>query len=264
MTPNPSSQNPDKLFEQLYSGALIQLPASPTCLELLEEARALVRSQFGPKPEELSPKEQGRALEVCRNMLSEPSFHAMSSRILEECGFEGTGLWLDKLRMRAVSPGLENVEAARAVFHCHRDTWYGNPACQVNCWLPLQAVNGENSFRFYTSYFEKAIRNDSKDFIAEQFLNEGGFGRVKASPSVYPKALDLPEGEFCDIVMDEPQLLLFAAHHLHQTLPNKTSRIRFSLDFRFFSESHRKEGRGPKEVDNKSDGLCLQDYKACV
>ena len=168
---------------------------------------------------------------------------------------------MDKLRLRAITPGLETVEQAAPVFYAHRDTWYGNPPCQINLWLPLQEVDSRNSFRFYLNYFESPIANDSERFKARDFR---GFGSLQpVGTQVYPRTLENPVGELYDVTMEKGEVLLFSAAHLHQTLPNRTNRARFSLDFRFYLEEHLETGRGAPDPDNRSVGLMTGEYTAC-
>lgn len=231
---------------------------SGAALVLVEEARKVVESCFGSKPEELESEPFQNALREARNRVAQSTFQKLA---WEAVGWDATGLQIDLVRLRAVSPGLENIEAANAVFHCHRDTWYGNPSCQINAWVPLHQVSSANSFRFYTDYFDSPIKNDSGRFVASQFANEGGFGRVSgAEYSVYPKALETPAGEFRDVEQNQGDLLLFSAAHLHQTLPNRTERVRFSVDFRFFYQDDLASGQGAPDRDNQSCGYSLGTY----
>ncbi|MCA9779739.1 MAG: hypothetical protein KC800_23585, partial [Candidatus Eremiobacteraeota bacterium] len=132
---------------------------------------------------------------------------------------------------------------------------------QINLWLPLHEVDSRNSFRFYLDYFDRSIANDSERFAAQDFR---GFGNLQPpGAQVYPRALDLPTGTVHDVKMKEGEVLLFSAAHLHQTLANRTQKVRFSLDFRFYLEEHLKAGRGALDPDNRSVGLMTEDYRAC-
>ncbi|HIB65645.1 MAG TPA: hypothetical protein EYO33_11205 [Phycisphaerales bacterium] len=250
------------LEERLFGGELIRLVKSPQTAELVQQAWKVVRHEFGEMPLKLSPDEFRGALTQARSKIQAAPFPRLVESVLEAAGLCLKGLRLDSLRLRAVTPGLEHVEAAAPVFYCHRDTWYGNPSCQINGWIPLHAVDGRNSFRFFTDYFERPINNDSHLFSAAKFAGEGGFGRVPGQvESVYPRALDEPRGEYRDICCEEGELLLFAAAHLHQTLPNRTDSPRFSLDFRFYRDEHLQSGRGAPDPDNRSCGLLTNGYR---
>ena len=244
--------------DELFQGKL--LCHKPAYSELFLEARAVVEKCFGSEPESLSPERFQEALRLARGTVSETRFQDLAWAAV---GWNAEGVLMDAVRLRAVSPGLERVPAAAAVFYCHRDTWYGNPKCQVNGWLPLHDVNGENSFRFFLDYFHKPIENDSERFVAADFAGEGGFGRVAGGEmSTYPRALVEPQGAQRDIEQSGGDLLLFSAAHLHQTQVNRTNKVRFSLDFRFFYQEDLENGVGAPDPDNRSQGLGLESYRA--
>ena len=170
-------------FQSLFAGQLLTLAASTPSQTLLEKAVGLVEDAFGESPESLDAETFRSALSRSRERFAGQDFSVLALSCLAVQGFELEGLMLDTVRFRAVSPGLEKIEAAAPVFYCHRDTWYGNPNCQVNAWMPLHDVGPNNSFRFYTDYFHRPIKNDSHLFLAADFENQGGFGRVSAQGS---------------------------------------------------------------------------------
>lgn len=255
------------MFERCFSGDLVSYPSSATRHALGDWARRLVLAHFGASPTDLSAEEFRQALTRTREAVGGDSEgRSLAIRCLAGVGVDpGEDLLLDTLRLRAVSPGLEKNPAAAPAFYAHRDTWYGNPPCQINGWMPLVEVDERNSFRFYLDAFETSVSNDSDAFDATVFQQRGGFGRTVSDPvSAYPRALTLPDGALHDVAMPADSLLFFSAAHLHQTLPNRTSTPRFSLDFRFFRRSHLEAGRGAPDRDNRSRGLLLQSYRPCL
>lgn len=184
--------------------------------------------------------------------------------LLRQLGVEIPGLLLDSLRLRAISPGLENVPEAAPAFYVHRDTWYGNPKSQINCWLPLVDVDERNSFCFFLDDFERPVANDSETFEVAHFERRGGFGRTVADPaSSYPRALETSDSRVWSVVLPADGLLFFSAAHLHGPLPNKTDAVRFSLDFRFVRQSDLEAGRGALDPDNRSWGCVSGTYHRC-
>lgn len=250
-------------YLRLFGGELQFFAESAATRELANFARSVIREHFGPTPLSLSLKDFREALLAARSILGNQTTHSWARKILTDLE-AGQDIYLDKIRLRAVTPGLEKIGAAEAVFFAHRDTWYGNPKCQINAWIPLGSVTANNSFRFYPGYFHKSIANDSENFVAEKFRSQGGFGRVDdKNSSVYPRALTVPHAPYFDIEMKADQLLAFSAAHLHRTLPNKTSETRFSLDFRFFRNFDLAQKLGAPDPDNRSSGLLLEDYALC-
>ncbi len=252
----------DDLYGDIFRGELIFRPAFLESRSLVEAAREVVRACFGESPELLSADLFRERLNEAREEVASPRFSRLAACCLAALGLTAKDLNLDTVRLRAVTPGLEDIESAAPVFYGHRDTWYGNPACQVNAWLPLQRVDRRNSFRFYLDHFEAPIANDSEGFVAQVFERERGFGRLDANrSSVYPRALVPPGGQTYEVEMERADVLLFSAAHLHQTLVNRSSKVRFSLDFRFFRERHLEAEVGAPDRDNRSQGLCLGSFR---
>ncbi|MFA5503860.1 MAG: phytanoyl-CoA dioxygenase family protein [Vulcanimicrobiota bacterium] len=251
----------ERSLQSLFSGALLTREYGPAGFALLEQAQQCVQHFFGATPEKLSAFDLKTCLERARKTVREPGFRSLTEGLIKELGFSGPGLMLDDLRLRAVSPGLQDNPQAEAVFYAHRDTWYGNPSCQINLWLPLQKVDPSNSFRFYLDDFESEIENDSARFQSGHFR---GFGCLEpVHTQVYPRATKEPGGRVHDVSMRPGEVLLFSAAHLHQTLPNLSGKVRFSLDCRFFFEQHLQQKRGAPDRDNRSHGLVLGDYRLC-
>jgi hypothetical protein len=246
------------VFESVFSGKLLIRSGGNS---LAKAARQLVKRTFGEHPETLDSKAFRDRLKQARQGLKEPEFLQGTLSLLESLDIPLQGLRLDQLRLRAVTPGLEDIEAAAPVFFAHRDTWYGNPKCQINVWIPLHEVGPRNSFRFFLDYFQTEIANDSKHFDADEFR---GFGRLEpATGYCYPRALLDPGGEVYDVCMKSGDVLLFSAAHLHQTLPNRTDNVRFSVDFRFYLEHHLEAHSGAPDPDNESRGLMTEGYTRC-
>lgn len=250
-------------LEELYRGTILERPVFPQSQALFEAALREIRQHFGPEPSGLAERDFREALSACRSRLATPEFSRLAARCLITLGVDPVVTVLDQVRFRAVSRGLELVEAARPVFYNHRDTWYGNPRCQINAWMPLVEVNDLNSFQFFPHHFENPIENDSHLFISSHFQRQGGFGKItgEVSPCHYPRALVAPQGKPEVIKLAPGQLLLFAGAHLHQTLVNRSGRPRFSLDFRFYRADHLQQGIGAPDPDNRSQGLLLESFQ---
>lgn len=254
----------DVPFDALYRGVVLHRPLPPAGATLLATALKEVREHFGPQSGDLAEDDFRDALSVCRAKVSSQDFSALAARVLVEMGLAPGSIMLDQVRLRAVPRGLENVVAARPVFYPHRDTWYGNPRCQINVWIPLRAVNKLNSFRFFPHHFEHPIKNDSHLFCSTEFRELGGFGRVtrKASHQHFPRALVRAEGASWAVKLKPGGLLLFSGSHLHQTLRNHYHQPRFSLDFRFYHIDHFRQGIGAPDPDNSSQGLLIDTFRA--
>jgi len=284
-------QRPER--DELYRGALKVRKGG---LDFVEDLASLLKRHFGENPRQPQPDHLQR-LTAAREELasscwrdrtrgwlsrlginglgrqdlgregsgSEPSGMGEPSGTGERADGEGSGVdgesfALDRIRLRGVTPGSHKVKAAEAAFYAHRDTWYANPQAQINLWLPLHDVDGSNSFTFYPDFFEKPVANDSENFDYNAFLQQGGFQKPN-SPTVHPRWLEQPSppgGQ--PVVLSVGTFLLFAASHLHATLPNLGDQVRFSIDLRLVHRADHKMGRGAPNVDNRSQGSAIQDY----
>lgn len=179
--------------------------------------------------------------------------------VLDEVAFDG-------LRLRAISPGGHLNPAALEAYGAHRDTWYANPACQVNLWQPLFALPLAHSFAFYPEVFAQAVDNSSWGFDFEAFERSVGFqGQAsgEAAPRVsFPKATGQVGawGACQRFSMAQDEVLAFSAAHLHQSMPNETALTRFSVDMRLVWRRHQRAGLGAPLVDNGALGDASSRY----
>ncbi len=251
------------LFEACFEGAIFTSPPRTSLKSLGAWGRAILAETFGSRPEELVPEEFRDALTCARARVQSAEGLKLAWNSLAELGLDCSTMLLDNVRLRAISPGLEFISEAAPVFYAHRDTWYGNPRCQLNAWLPLYDVDASNSFRFYLDAFRTAVVNDSEAFRLGDFEQRGGFGRTQGDAlTAYPKALEIAseEGAVWDVEAQQDSLVLFSAAHLHQTLPNRGVQVRFSLDFRFCRRADLETRRGAPDLDNSSQGSVITGY----
>lgn len=252
-------------FSPLFEGELLVFAPTPSTRALGEWGRAVVATEFGASPEALDNDTFRQALNRARSSVAGEQGRELIVAILRELSLPVHDLLLDTVRLRAITPGLENLREAAPAFYAHRDTWYGNPRAQINGWLPLVAAHPDNSFRFFLDDFDRPVANDSARFDADHFQARGGFGRTAGDPvSVYPRALESSDSQTWDVELERDGLLLFSAAHLHQTLPNRSGEVRFSLDFRFVARADLEASRGAPDPDNRSQGSFLDSYRPCV
>ena len=94
-----------------------------------------------------------------------------SSSAAKECirgmlaitGHDLSQTYFDVPRMRTAFPGDYLKSGIAYAFHPHRDTWYSAPFCQINWWMPVYELNSENCMAMHPHYFERAIKNGSRD-----------------------------------------------------------------------------------------------------
>ena len=149
-------------------------------------------------------------------------------------------------------------------FHPHRDTWFSAPQAQLNWWLPVYAIESENSMAFHPRYFSEPLKNSSADYDYDEWNRTG---RQQAATQVKAETRKQPSPE--EPVELDPQIrvvtpvggaLIFSAAHLHSTVPNTTGRTRFSIDFRTVNLDDLVERRGAPNVDSACTGTTLRDF----
>ncbi|MBX3168068.1 MAG: phytanoyl-CoA dioxygenase family protein [Candidatus Eremiobacteraeota bacterium] len=215
---------------------------------------------FGPEPRDFQGPDFLARLNSLRAELSGPSWREQCRDFLESLGIRLEEFALDRFRLRGLAPGADQIPAAAAAFYAHRDVWYANPQAQINLWMPLHEVSRQDSFGFYPDLFQTPVENDSEQFDYAKFQSEGGFQSTVQS-LVHPRWLapEQPEPPYA-VELRQGELLLFSAAHLHRSLPNRSGRIRFSLDMRLVHRGDAAAGRGAPNCDNRSRGSVLSDY----
>lgn len=248
------------MLQRLYDGEIVTQGVTSSSQSLVKRLGALLERCFGPEPREPGADFFERLTQV-RSLLDQDWLRQLCRQLVEEAGFPGQQMALDRLRLRGVAPGSHRLAAAKAAFYAHRDTWYANPQSQINLWIPLHEVDASNSFAFYPGYFSQPMENDSELFDYGVFAGKGGFQSPRAAARAhFPRALQEIAEPAQAVELKAGERLWFAAAHLHQTLPNDSDKVRFSVDLRMVHRGHHLAGRGAPNVDNRARGSALEDY----
>jgi hypothetical protein len=208
---------------------------------------------------------------VRAGLIAERSILRQVRAVMTSVGLDPDASAIDVPRLRANRHEGDANPAAAAAYTAHRDTWFGNPRAQINCWIPLHDVDSDETFAIYPAAFGAAVPNDSASFDYDVFRATVGFqglagGGVSAHasetpPPIYPttsQALDrLGELRFAARTGD---VLLFSGAHLHRPLAHRSGRTRFSVDFRVVHLADHAAGIGAPEVDGEARGSALVDY----
>lgn len=252
----------------LYAGMVFKCAATDDTQALVARIRALLEAAFGTDlqavHERLAFAEMKQPLADIRAALERDTVYADACRdILAGLGMPD--MRRDALRLRCVMHGEHESTAAARAYAAHRDTWFGNPEAQINIWIPLLDVTDDQTFTFYPSYFDAPIKNSSGVFDYDDWMQTVGWQGAKTVQQ--PADIDYPQ-VLEDIVDDKAfgfsakagEMIVFAASHLHQTVPNSSGRTRFSLDFRAVHMADHLAGKGAPNVDNASRPDALRDY----
>ena len=184
--------------------------------------------------------------------------------LLAEAGCDVEKTYFDVPRLRTMAHG-EYMKAGLALqFHPHRDTWFSAPYQQLNWWLPVYAIEAENSMAFHPRYFDAAIKNSSSGYDYDEWNRTG---RQQAAQLITKDTRVQPEPQEeleldpdVRVVTPVGGVLIFSAAHLHSTVPNTTDRTRFSIVFRTVNVEDLENGVAARNVDAACTGTTLGDF----
>jgi hypothetical protein len=265
-----SNLDDDQRRAELYRGSLFSHSPKSGGLELCQLAQEMIEEAFRP----FCPLtvHENMLAEKCAEILADlkPKFihHPQSKRCIQkmllESGCDLTKTYFDVPRLRTAFPGDYLKSGIAYAFHPHRDTWYSAPFCQINWWMPVYELNGENCMAIHPHYFNRPIKNGSHQYNYHKWNLESRYNaaqHVKADTRVQPR----PE-EPVDL---DPQVRLvcgvgaayqFSAAQLHSTVPNTSNVVRYSIDFRTVHLDDIMNRKGPRNVDSACTGTTIGDY----
>ncbi len=254
----------------LYEGDIYIESANAGSQALCALARELSEKAFSPHQPEVA--QESMAVEDYVAVLADlkptfihhPDAKACIREMLTGMGCDPEKTYFDVPRLRTMAHG-EYLKAGLALqFHAHRDTWFSAPQQQINFWLPVYEIQSENSMGFYFDYFGRAIRNSSADYDYAEWNRTGrqqASSNVKEETRKQPHA-DEPIESLTDVRVVTPVggALVFSAAQLHATVPNTTTRTRFSIDFRTVNIDDLLDGTAAANADAACTGTTLGDF----
>jgi hypothetical protein len=255
---------------RLYGGDLFAYSPGDSATKLSELARELSEAAFAPHDPEVAQETMPpeRYVEILAELkptfIHHPRAKELIAGLLSEVGCDIEKTYFDVPRLRTMAHG-EYLKAGLAYqFHAHRDTWFSAPHQQLNWWLPVYGIESENSMAFHPQYFDRPVRNSSAGYDYEEWNKTG---RQQAAKQVKKETRKQPQPE--EPLQLEPDVrvvtppggtLIFSAAQLHSTVPNTTSRTRFSIDFRTVNLDDLVEGVAAPNIDSDCTGTTLRDF----
>ncbi len=260
----PSFSSPSQFRRAIYDGNIFRLAATLATRKLVTDVRLMLERDFGAPLERLHERygfadTRGKLTDLRTILTTEARFLNALSDITKMAGAPAKFAY-DPLRLRCVLPGNHLNKGAEIAYAAHRDTWYGNPQCQINFWIPLQDVTEDNSFMFYPQLFDAAVPNNSAVFSYADWSEKRGWQGNKAEvPVTFPSpTIDVNGGQAFGARAGE--IIAFSAAQLHQTVKNVSPVTRFSLDFRAVHLDDHAAGIGAPNADNASKAEAFRDY----
>jgi hypothetical protein len=259
-----------KWREMIYDGTIIVLSPTPEMRALVAHTRGMIEDAFAP----LDPQRahEKLAVERCVEILTvlKPSYiHHPRTKELIQAVLDGFGCSVEKTyqdvpRLRCAFPKDYLTTGIAYAHHPHRDTWYSAPMCQFNWWAPIYEFVSENGMAFHPRYWDRGVKNGSRDFNYYRWNAESRKNASKhigRDTRVQPHAeepLELePEMRF---VVPPGGVIVFSGAQLHSTVANSTDLVRWSIDFRTVNIDDVVTKRGAPNTDSASTGTSLRDF----
>jgi hypothetical protein len=146
----------------------------------------------------------------------------------------------------------------------HRDTWYSAPFSQLNWWIPIYEIAPENAMAFHPRYWNQPVRNGSSSYNYDEWNRTGrktAAQHVKTDTRKQPRPEEpLDPDPQIRVIPPVGSILIFSAAQMHSTVPNRSGRTRFSIDFRTIHIDDVVAHRGAPNIDSACTGTTLRDY----
>ena len=239
--------------ERLFRGELLVFSRLPAMLALVGRAQALAEAAFAPSPPALAqdrftPAEfLARAAALRRAFLHDPEARTAFRAVIESLGLDPASTFADRLILRLQPSGRAYAGRRTRDLPPHRDTWGSNLMAQMNLWGPVFPIEPGATLVIWPDLFERPVPNGSAEW---------DLARLQEAPGRYPLLPEFRgdlEGERALAVVVAPgDLLCFSGAHLHGSRPNRTGRVRVSIDTRILALADLDAGRGAANVDGRA------------
>ena len=154
----------------LYAGDIFVFSPRKTTLALCSFAQSMIEEAFVPFEPQMAqysmPVEQYVSIVAALKprFIHHPKTLGLLRDVVEELGCDLSETYIDVPRLRMVTHGGYLTSGVGYAHHPHRDTWYSAPMCQLNWWLPIYEFDANSSMAFHPRFFNRHIRNGSRDF----------------------------------------------------------------------------------------------------
>ena len=240
--------------ERVHRGELVVFRALPAMQGLAARVRAMAETAFAPHSPPLAqdafaPADfLARAAALRQAFMREAEPRADFRRVIESLGLDPDATYADRLILRLQPSGGTHSGRRVRDLPPHRDTWGSNLMAQINLWGPVFPLDPGATMVIWPTLFERSLPNTSAGWDLER-LREAG-GRYPLLPELRgPVDEAVPE---LPILIDPGDLLCFSGAHLHASRPNRTGRVRVSVDSRTVDLADIRAGRGAANVDGRA------------
>jgi hypothetical protein len=269
-----STLSDDARRERIFAGDIFIFSPTEHSKALIQHAREMIEDGFAPRDPEYAQFDMEVADFAALLGKLKPSFihHPRSKKLvaqlIEELGGDPNKIYFDVPKMRSSTSDDYLTSGIALVFPPHRDTWYSAPFSQINYWTPIYPLAIDNGMVFYPKYFENGIKNNSEVYNyynwnktrATAHLDLKG-SAARVAPEAKAPVDDAPDARY---IVQPGGLIMFSGAQLHASLPNRSGRTRFSIDFRAVHLDDVTEHKGAPNVDSACTGTALRDFLRCT
>jgi hypothetical protein len=259
----------DERRRRLYAGDIIILSASQGTRALVSLAREMLEEAFAPHDprkihEHMTAEDVAAVLSKLKpSFIHHPECKNLIPMIMKENGVDLDNLYFDVPRLRSAYPSHFLSSGIAYAFHPHRDTWYSAPMCQLNWWIPIYPLDGNNAMGFYPRYFGEPVKNNSEIYNYYEWNTKSRASAaqyVKADTREQPKPQQELDGPSIRYLPAPGSVIVFSGAQLHESVPNATDVARYSIDFRTVHMDDVLARRGAPNIDSRCTGTTMRDY----
>ena len=265
-----SKMSDDARRKELYRGSIFAHSPSESAQKLCKLAQSMIEEAFRPFDpltvhQHITPEKCAEILAVLKpRFIHHPESKQCIQGMLTEAGCDLSQTFFDVPRMRTAFPGDYLKSGIAYAFHPHRDTWYSAPYCQINWWMPIYDLNSENCMALHPHYFDRPIKNSSRDYNYHKWnleSRQNAAQHVKTDTRVQPRAEETIELDpQVRLICKVGGVYQFSAASLHSTVPNTSDIVRYSIDFRTVHLGDVLGRIGATNVDSECTGTTMGDY----
>lgn len=257
------------LRRTIYEGHIVVLTKLPSVTRLVAHTRDQLEDLFRPHdPEHVHEHVDTHEMALMLGTWKPSFIHsertsALVRDIIREAGLSASGTHYDLPKPRTSFPVGYLTTGIAYAFPWHRDTWYSAPIQQINWWLPVFPLREGNAMSFDVGSYTRPVDNNSGrfDYYRNNVARRSTASQVTREEQVRPAATDhSPINEL--VVLPSPgSVLLFSGAQLHASIPNRSGRARYSVDFRTVDVLDVMEARGAPSVDVACTGTAIRDFR---
>lgn len=239
-----------------YQGQIYLFEENETSIFLVDRINQELIKTFGENPRKAQFNDEFlyKIIELKKLFYNTVEYSELAKKLMEEFGFDTEENVIDPIRLQVIEQNNLNAKSITN-YNAHRDTWYANPQTQLTWWISLHDITIDEVFEIYPQYFQKAVKNDSKNFDYEKAKD-----KQNGNEEIHPCLLEKIEGEKEQIICKKGQILIFSSQHLHKIPLNSNEQNCFSFEFRSVHKEDYEKEMMPKNVDNYSKGISFNDY----